>query len=627
MNALTSHKAHFRHRLQQFLLAMALAFILVAGVRLIISPDIYTSLYFIGASVLLWAYRLNQQEKHHLAAILMLGIALLLLCSTLITLQGLYSLAFAAYPATLILAYLFISKRAFLATLAILTASIVISFWLHASGLYPSIPGTPLAYPRFINAIIILFITGFIIYLVFTDFHVLLAQQEKDKQALTESRDRITYLAYRDSLTHLPNRTLAKDRLQQMLSQSQRNQGMVAVMFLDLDDFKTINDSLGHNVGDMLLCQVSQRLQSVLRPSDTVARLSGDEFLLLLPELTTEEAITAIATKILQQFSADFDLNEMPVSITASIGIAVSPRDGTELDALLKNADAAMYQSKNTGRNTFHFFNEEMNANILDHLHLASGIRTALNQHDFQLHYQPQWNLQNGRIIGAEALIRWHHPELGWISPARFIPVAERTGLINELGLWVLNQACVDLQNWRKAGFNDLRIAVNVAPLQFRRSDMVPEVERALTHYGLPANVLELEITESMLVADAQHLELSLHQLGKLGVLIAIDDFGTGYSNLAYLQRYAVHFLKIDQSFVRKLCSNPQAEGLVRAIVEMARCLGLQTIAEGVEDEETLSRLKAIGCDSAQGFYWSPAIPVTEFTALMHNQANFTQRS
>ncbi len=611
-----------QRRLQQFLLALMAGFALVAMVRLVTSgADIHTALFFIGTVVFAYAYRENQQGKTRRAAVIMLCTLLVVLCFTMLALQGLYNVALVAYPCVLVLAYRLVSARAFLVTLAILIGSVVLAFVLHVSGLHPNIPITPLGYPRFINILVTLVVNGFIILLVFQDLHRLIAQQELDKQALIESRDRITYLAYRDSLTHLPNRALAKDRLQQMLTQAQRNQGMVAVLFLDLDDFKTVNDSLGHGAGDMLLCQVSQRLESVLRPTGTVARLSGDEFLLLLAEPGNEEAIAAVATKIMQQFIPDFKMDDVDIRITASLGIAVSPRDGADIDTLLKNADLAMYQSKETGRNTFRFFNSDMNANILEHLHLAAGIRTALQQNGFRLYYQPQWDLRSGRIIGAEALIRWQHPELGWISPARFIPVAERTGLINELGLWVLHQACTDLQRWRQAGFNEIRIAVNVAPLQFRRSDMVHEVEQALHDYGLPAHALELEITESMLVVDAQHLEQTLQHLSKLGVLIAIDDFGTGYSNLAYLQRYAVHFLKIDQSFVRQLCHNVQAEGIVRAIIEMARCLGLQTIAEGVENQHTLTRLQEFGCDSAQGFYWSPAIPAEAFIALVEGQS------
>ena len=395
-------------------------------------------------------------------------------------------------------------------------------------------------------------------------------------------------LAHRDTLTQLPNRTLAKDRLEQLLLQARRDQRMVAALYLDLDNFKTVNDSLGHAVGDELLCLVAERLGSGLRDGDTVARLSGDEFLILLGNVHSEEAVAASARQVLQLLARPFPLQGLDVVVTTSLGIAVAPRDGSDVDELLKNADLAMYRAKDSGRNAFRFFDASMNENVVEHLHMASGLRTALAHGELQVHYQPQFDLHSGRIIGAEALVRWKHPTLGFVPPGKFIPVAERTGLINEVGTWVLHRACLDAQAWRQQGLGALTVAVNVSPLQFHRDNIEREVANALAACQLPADALELELTESLLVADAHHLSEVLQRLRAQGVQIAIDDFGTGYSNLAYLQRFAVHRLKIDQSFVRRMGSSTHDEGIVRAIIEMAHCLGLQVVAEGVEDAAML---------------------------------------
>jgi len=276
-----------------------------------------------------------------------------------------------------------------------------------------------------------------------------------------------------------------------------------------------------------------------------------------------------------------------------------------------------MYRAKDSGRNAFRFFDASMNDSVVEHLHMASGLRTALAQGELQVHYQPQFELGSGRVIGAEALLRWKHPELGFIPPNKFIPVAESTGLINEVGSWVLHRACLEAQSWRAQGLGELAVAVNVSPLQFHRDNIEREVANALAACQLPASAIELELTESLLVADTQHLSEVLQRLRALGVQIAIDDFGTGYSNLGYLQRFAVHRLKIDQSFVRKMCTSAHDEGIVRAIIEMAHCLGLQVVAEGVEDQATLRKLQAFGCEYGQGFHWSPALPADAFCAFV----------
>lgn len=578
---------------------------------------------FLGAGLALAAMGLLAgafwwNERGHLtrAAGLMLVTLMTVLCALMAASEGLYDEAALAFPGLLVFASMFGSRRLFVAVLGWMLAAMALLFVLHQLGVLPNTVD-PLGLQRLVLMGTILAVTGFFVWLLSDDLRRTMDQLESEKQALVESHARIEVLAHRDTLTHLPNRTLAKDRLAQLLLQARRGQDMVAVMYLDLDNFKTVNDSLGHAVGDELLCLVADRLGSGLRESDTVARLSGDEFLILMGGIRNEEAITAVASQVMRLLGSAFVLRGLDVVVTASLGIAVSPRDGAEVDVLLKNADLAMYRAKDSGRNAFRFFDVSMNDSVVEHLHMASGLRTALAQEELQVHYQPQFELGSGRVIGAEALLRWKHPELGFIPPNKFIPVAESTGLINEVGAWVLHRACLDAQSWRAQGLGDLTVAVNVSPLQFHRDNIERELANALAACQLPASAIELELTESLLVADAQHLSEVLQRLRALGVQIAIDDFGTGYSNLGYLQRFAVHRLKIDQSFVRKLCTSAHDEGIVRAIIEMAHCLGLQVVAEGVEDLATLHKLQEFGCEFGQGFHWSPAIPADAFSAFV----------
>ncbi|MFN7136566.1 MAG: putative bifunctional diguanylate cyclase/phosphodiesterase [Thermomonas sp.] len=610
-----------RRRLRQVLCLLVGAFIVVIGINLASGAARTAELEGLIASLLLVA--LPIVHRHFRGAVALTAVSLLLGLIVLIAHnQGLYDEAVLAFPALLLFAGMFGSRRMFLGLMAIVLAAIVALLFLHQGGLVVSQPLVPMDWRRPFVIGLILAVTGLFVWLIVSDLNATVRQLEEEKEALEQSHAQIEILAQRDSLTNLPNRALAKDRLTHLLKQARRNGGMVAVMFLDLDNFKTINDSLGHSAGDALLCQVADTLRGCVRESDTVARVSGDEFLVLLGELQDEDAIVAAVAKLTHLLGQAFLVEGVDVLVTASLGIAVSPRDGGDTDTLLKHADMAMYRAKDAGRNTFRFFDPSMNESVVEQLHLAAGLRSALGSEQLMLHYQPQLELASGRIVGAEALLRWRHPEQGWISPARFIPVAERSGLIHELGAWVLRQACMDAQSWRALGLGELGVAVNVSAVQFRRDGLERDVARALASSGLPAQALELELTESLLMADASHLGNVLQRLSASGVQIAIDDFGTGYSNLGYLRNFAVDRLKVDQSFVRRMTSNPQDEGLVRAIIEMGHCLGLQVVAEGVEDAQTLARLADFGCERGQGFHWSPALPPQDFIAFVqHHQA------
>ena len=601
-------------RLRQLLWMLMGCFGLMAVINVFKGAWISFAVELLSIVLLFAAYWRNHRGNTLAAAWLALGTLTLILLGLTATGAGLYDEAPMALPGVLIFASMFASRRMLITLTATMLVALAAIYAMHVEGAIPNIPQA-LSVSRPIALVLILLATAAFVAFTSADMNRLLRQLEAEKAALKQSNAQITELAFHDGLTRLPNRALAHEHLKHQLAQARRAQHHTAVLFLDLDNFKTINDSLGHSVGDELLRQVATRLQASLRGSDMAARLSGDEFLLVAGEIKDTRAIGAAADRVLQTLAPPFTLQGMPVHVSCSLGVSIAPRDGDAADTLLKNADLAMYQAKAAGRNTFRFFDDSMNANMLEHLHLATGLRAALAQGELQLHYQPQLDLATGRVIGAEALLRWQHPELGWIPPGKFIPVAESSGLIHEIGTWVLNRACEDARAFRAQGLADLCIAVNVSPLQFRRGNIDHEVAAALARTDLPASAIELEITESVLVDDNERLNKTLQCLKDMGVRIAIDDFGTGYSNLGYLQRYAVHRLKIDQSFTRRLRASTEAEGIVQAIIKMAHCLRLQVVAEGVEDAATLDRLRASGCEFGQGFHWSPALPADRFMA------------
>ena len=425
-----------------------------------------------------------------------------------------------------------------------------------------------------------------------------------DISAQKAAEQRIRELADYDVLTGLPNRRLLRERFEQLLAAAEREKSEIAVIFLDLDHFKRVNDSLGHSVGDELLCQVARRLDSVVRRIDTLARLGGDEFIFAMPGFHTAAA-AEVARRLVEVFSRPFEVAGHELTVTPSLGISIYPHDGGELETLLRNADTAMYRAKEIGRNAFQFYASEMNTTTLDRLLMESNLRRALVQNEFILHYQPLVNLETGLIIGVEALIRWLHPELGLIMPDRFIHVAEETGLINPIGDWVLCEACRQAKAWCDDGVPPICMAVNVAPVQFRQAGFVEMVAGALATSGLDASRLELELTERTVMHDADINLGTLSALHRMGVELSLDDFGTGYSSLAYLKRFPVGKLKIDRSFVNDLETDPDDWAIASTIVSMGRSLRMTVLAEGVEKVEQLALLRKMGCDMAQGYYFS----------------------
>ncbi len=433
------------------------------------------------------------------------------------------------------------------------------------------------------------------------------------------AEQRIRELADYDVLTGLPNRRLLRERFVQLLAAAERDKEELAVIFLDLDHFKRVNDSLGHSVGDELLCEVARRLGSVVRRVDTLARLGGDEFIFAMPGFHSAAAAD-VARRLLDVFARPFEIADHELTVTPSLGISIYPHDGDDLETLLRNADTAMYQAKEVGRNAFQFYSSEMNSKSLDRLLIESNLRRALSHREFVLHYQPLVNLANGLIVGVEALIRWQHPELGLILPDRFIHIAEETGLINPIGDWVLCEACRQAQTWRDAGLPAVVMAVNVAPVQFRQSGFVEVVAGALATSGLEAGYLELELTERTVMHDAGNNMGTLSALHRMGVELSLDDFGTGYSSLAYLKRFPVGKLKIDRSFVNDLETDPDDWAIASTIVSMGRSLRLTVLAEGVEKPEQLALLRKMGCDMAQGYHFSRPVEADEMADILRRQ-------
>jgi len=441
------------------------------------------------------------------------------------------------------------------------------------------------------------------------------------QQLVLESSERIEFLALHDALTGLPNRVFGQDRLQQAVALANRQHGCLAVLNLDLDKFKLINDTHGHATGDKLLEAVAQRLRACLRETDTLCRLSGDEFMIVLPDLQSQNHASTTCARILSQLGQPFELEGVQLNTSFSIGVALYPQDGADGQALLKNADLALYEAKRAGRNAWRLFEPRMNASLMRYLELRAGLGLALEHQEFELHYQPQLNLDDGRLIGFEALLRWNRPGHGLTMPAEFVSAAEDSGLIVPIGRWVLHEACRQAAAWLAAGGPPLIVSVNLSMVQLRQGRIEHDVGAALAASGLAPALLELELTESVLLQHDDDVMAALQRLGQRGVRLAIDDFGTGYSNLSYLKRFNLDKLKIDRSFVRDLDRDGDDRVIVHAMLQMARNLQIRTIAEGVESAATAARLKDMGCDEVQGYLYGRPMPAPEFERWLAAQA------
>jgi diguanylate cyclase (GGDEF)-like protein/PAS domain S-box-containing protein len=447
--------------------------------------------------------------------------------------------------------------------------------------------------------------------------------------------EKIRYLAYCDSLTDLPNRQAFKEQVTRAINSAKRHSRIGAVLYLDLDEFKRINDTLGHDIGDMLLQNITKRLVEQVRVSDSIsfspnghfngkniARLGGDEFTVLLDEIEEPEDAAIVAKRVQSVIASSYNLNGHDVYVTPSIGIAIFPRDGHDVEELLKNADTAMYHAKAVGKNNFQFYTEKMNALAATRLKLEGKLRKALVSKEMELYYQPQIDMRTGQLVSAEALLRWHQPELGMIPPDEFIPIAEETGMIIELGEWVLNEACRQNKGWQEAGHQHIRVAINLSSMQFIQRDLSAKVDNSLHSSGLDPRYLEFEITESILMRNVNETIATLHEFKMMGINISVDDFGTGYSSLSYLKRFPLNSLKIDRSFIRDIPENGDDVTITSAIIAMAHQLNLGVVAEGVETQQQLDFLHQQGCEMCQGYFFSKPLPAEQFEAMLCENDN-----
>lgn len=448
-----------------------------------------------------------------------------------------------------------------------------------------------------------------------------------DVSASLAVAQKMAHLARHDVLTGQPNRLLLEERLTQTIAQAQRHRRKVALLYLDLDHFKYINDSLGHAVGDQLLISVAERLQSCVRASDTVCRQGGDEFVILLTEIEQPQDAGQVAGKILAALAPSVVIGSHELHVSISIGISIYPSDGDSVNSIMRSADTAMYHAKSSGRNNYQFFRDDMNNRVNQRLLIEAGLRRALINNEFVLHYQPQIHLQSGAMTGAEALIRWQDPEKGMVYPAEFISIAEECGLIIPIGRWVLREACTRIRAWQDAGLQAVPVAVNVSAIELRHCQFVEGVAAILAEVGLPAHYLKLELTESLLIHDAEASQRTLQALKEMGVRLAIDDFGTGYSSLSYLQRFPIDTLKIDGSFVGGMDTDADNAAIVNAVISMGRNLKHQVVAECIENKKQLMLLKAQHCETGQGYQFSHPLEANQFESLLrHKNQGITQR-
>jgi diguanylate cyclase (GGDEF)-like protein len=439
-------------------------------------------------------------------------------------------------------------------------------------------------------------------------------------QGLESANRQLRHLATHDSLTGLPNRVLLDDRLAQAIAHSARNGESFALLLLDLDRFKMVNDSLGHRAGDELLKEVARRLSAMTRSTDTIARLGGDEFVLILNGVTKSEEVEAVAKRAIVDLRPPVQIAGVDIHVTPSIGVSMYPMDGTSIETLVARADAAMYCAKQRGRSNIQFFMAGMSTATQEKVKLESDLHHALARNQFELHYQPKVDTATGTVHGAEALIRWRHPERGLVAPADFIPIAEECGLITSIGEWVVREACRQASAWQAAGLPSVRVAVNLSATQFRQGNLLEMIRSALTDAALDPQFLEVELTESSVMTDPEESIMILEQLSKMGVLVSVDDFGTGYSSMSYLRRFPIDKLKIDRGFIAEIMTRPDDASIVRAIVSLAHSLRLKVVAEGVETNEQLNFLTALGCDQYQGFHYSPALQAQDFEGLLRTR-------
>lgn len=607
-------------RLSQISVLVALA-LLVGSVTHVMSGNwSVVGWLFVGMVSMLLCHMLNHHGNTGVAKSLLVWSMTLVASGLMWVNQGLRGTDILFFPVILIVAGMLVRVRQFVALLLTMAAFVV--FITMATQMYGMRPHQIIdhSYDVMSDVLLVLLVGGYGVWVLVSDLQNVLARLTEQVGLLGQAQEDVVRVSMHDSLTSLPNRTFGRELVERALVEAQRRKLKVALMFVDLDHFKTINDSLGHTAGDDFLKQVSTRLQSGVRKSDIVMRHGGDEFVVAMIDVADLKDVSKVANGILASMSIPFNLAGVEVASSCSIGVSIYPDDGLDFETLMRQVDMAVFQAKEAGRNTVSFYDKEMQDSLQTNLMLVASIRVALARREFVLHYQPVIDLPSGKLVGAEALIRWQHPERGLLAPFFFITAAEKSGLIVEMGEWVLREACRQVSYWIKKGCEPFTISVNLSPVQFKRGNVEEMLESALLESELPATCLELEITESTLVQDVDKFMQSLQRIKSMGIKLSIDDFGTGYSNLSYLQRFEVDKLKIDRSFVMQIMKGPQERALVAAIIQMAKSLNLTTNAEGIEEDDVRKELLALGCDLGQGYYFAKPLAPEKFEQLLFQQ-------
>lgn len=599
--------------------ALALALLVVAVRTVSVGDWLNTGLLCIGFLVVMVARQLNLRGRVELSVSLVLAVIALIVSVSMWCMQGLYSDALLAYPALLVVAGIIASRRMFATLFGLMLSMLALITYASLTGLRAYYP-QPIGLGRLVVISSILIVSAIAILLLMRDLRCTRARLQEKILRLQNSEAQFSHLAQHDPLTNLPNRQVIAELATSAIARIDGQGRQLVLLLLDIDNFKAINDSLGYAAGDELLKEVATRLLLVVREADVVSRQGGDEFIVIFSDQNAAASASLVARRIQEAVGLPFALQGMQLTITMSIGIAVAPLDGNDFTSLLRKAELATQQAKSTGRNNYFLFNEKMSVDTRERLFIEQDLRDAVSNGDFVLHYQPIIRLNDNCLIGAEALLRWQHPQRGMLGPDIFIEVAEQTGLITEIGAWVLSEACKAAAGWRADCGAELAVSVNLSAVQFQRGDLEAAITAALRNSQLPPSLLELELTESMLLGKSASFQGRLRALKQQGIRLSIDDFGTGYSNLSYLQRFQVDKLKIDRSFVTNLHSSEPNKAIVTAIIQMARSLRLETTAEGIEDIDVQDTLSALGCAFGQGYHYAKPMPADDFIRYIRQQ-------
>ncbi len=608
-------------RLTQLIWASIITSFLSAIHRLLIGN--YNQAAILCGSAIILVCSLWLIKKHHLQYAT--SLFLLVLTSTIgyfmFQKQGLRDEVIMAFPIVLLSAALLGNNRLFIAFFMIILFLLLANSIVNEIGLYTN-EIAPITLNDGVVSITIFSLMAFCIWLTATDLQRLVVQLFRENQRVQKSKAEIEKLANLDFLTKLPNRMHAEACFYKALSKTMSNDTNVGVIFLDLDNFKAVNDGLGHQAGDMLLCALSRRIEKALGPKDVVCRFGGDEFLIILGEVNSLEQTLELAADLQLNISRPVFINDNHIETTSTAGVVLSPLQTDDFQQVIRYADIAMYECKKSSKGSVTAFTESMNDAVLARAELIKDIEKAIERHEFELYYQPKIDIRSKKISSAEALIRWNHPTKGMISPDDFIPVAETSGQIIQIGNWVIEEACKQCKLWIDMGYDKLVIAINLSPVQFQRSNVERQLSTAISCSGVPPTALEVELTESLFINDSEKLRKTLNSIREMGINLSIDDFGTGYSNLEYLKRFDVGTIKIDKSFISKLAEDEQDYAIVCAIIEMASKLDLKVVAEGVEVESIVGILSTLECQDGQGYFWSKPLPVKKFTTYLGKYYN-----